>query len=612
MSGRGDGRRATWRADLRLLGPSLIGLTLVVLFFVAAVSALGAVRAYVAGESQWSKARSNAVQHLLLYAETGNEFHLAQFEAALTVPTGDRLAREIMNKNPLDRSLARAQLIIGGNHPDDVDGMITLYRRFGDQGLFRPALQAWERGDQLLEALRQLAAQLHRQISTQGRGPEVDQAIADIRQINQELLDNERIFSESLGRASRWTENALTGFVLIAAIGLTAAAILMTRRTWREQVAHAQALAAVNDRWELAAEIARLGVYELDLSQGIVHFDAKAAALYGLGSEPVSRSRAFLGALVHEEDRQGMRTLVDEALRSGESFKTRYRVQQPDGHVRVIESMGRLDLGDPQQPRRMVGILRDVTTEDAQARMALQRDAARKVAQAQREFLSRLSHELRTPLNAILGFGQLILMDPARSLDPIQMRRVNLVLTAGRQLLKLVEDVLDLSKVEAGEMAMALQSVDLAETLRSAAILVDTAREPLNITLVDRLPQAPLWACADPHRIQQVFINLLTNACKYNHRDGEVFLEGRPEGSEVVVDIADTGIGLSSDEMAQLFQPFQRLGQTTHIEGTGLGLYIVKQLVERMGGSVQVSSHKGQGSRFTIRLPASAPPQLSG
>jgi signal transduction histidine kinase len=294
---------------------------------------------------------------------------------------------------------------------------------------------------------------------------------------------------------------------------------------------------------------------------------------------------------------------VDAALRAHQVFKLRYRIGSAAEVRRVIESTGRLNIDPITRQQRVVGVARDVTDEVNQARLSLQRDAAEKVTQAQREFLSRLSHELRTPLNAILGFAQLILMDPARELDPIQTRRVNLVLTAGRQLLTLVEDVLDLSKVEAGEIAVVPQDVELVQVLRACTTLVDSARERLNITLIDRLPHTPLWARADPHRIQQVLINLLTNACKYNRPNGHVTLEARTEGGDAVIDIIDNGIGLSPDDLAELFQPFRRFGPTTQVEGTGLGLYIVKQLVERMGGSVSASSDKGLGSCFTVRLP---------
>ncbi|HET6789433.1 MAG TPA: HAMP domain-containing sensor histidine kinase, partial [Aquabacterium sp.] len=256
-----------------------------------------------------------------------------------------------------------------------------------------------------------------------------------------------------------------------------------------------------------------------------------------------------------------------------------------------------------------VGVVRDVTEERAQVEMAMKRDAAERVARAQREFLSRLSHELRTPLNAILGFAQLMLIDTSRALPPTQTRQAQLILTAGRQLLSLIEDVLDLSKVESGDIPMCIQTVEVSQSLRACLPLIDTVREGMNITLVDHLPADALMAQADPQRLQQIFMNLLTNACKYNRPDGRVTLDGRLEDQQVIIEITDTGLGLSPDELGQLFQPFKRITPRPEVEGTGLGLYIVRQLVERMGGQVSVHSRKGEGSCFTVRLPAAPLPQ---
>lgn len=602
MTGSAD-RPAPWRLYARLLAPSLIVVAIVAALAGSTVRTLGAVRAYVSGESLWSKARADAVQHLLLYAETGEEQHLGQFEASLAVPLGNRRAREAMSQETFDREFVRQQLILGGNHPDDVDNMITLFRRFGDQGLFADALQAWIQGDALVEQLRGQARDLHQLVRSRHSHAQVRAAARGIRQTSQALLDNERQFITSLGRASRWAENALVATVVISALGLSLAAWALTRRTWREQAAHAQVLATINDRWELAAGAAGLGLYEFNLSADRVDLDAKSARLYGLGDTAMTCRRADILGCIHPDDLALTRTSVDAAIRNGQTYKARYRIPQPDGSSRMLESVGRLDLSDEHNRDRVAGVLRDVTDEAAQAQLALQRDAAEKVAHSQREFLSRLSHELRTPLNAILGFAQLILMDTTRALDATQARRVNLVLTAGRQLLSLVEDVLDLSKVEAGEIAIVPQPVELVQALRACTNLVDTARERLNVHIIDRLPASPLWALADPQRLQQVLSNLLTNACKYNRPEGTVTLEAQAEGEQAVLHITDTGIGMSDDDLRQLFQPFRRFGQTAEVEGTGLGLYIVKQLVERMGGQVDASSQPGQGSRFTVRLP---------
>lgn len=596
-------RQAPWRLQFRLLAPSLVMVLLVAMLAVNAVNVLGAVRAYVAGESLWSKARSEAVQHLLQYAESREPDDFQAFHRALQIPEGDRLAREGMSRPHLDKPSVRTHLITGGNHPDDVDQMIELFRRFGDQWVFRDALADWVHGDQLIAQLKTQATQLQQDI--QGGAPEerIDARIDSILQINAALTTTERHFSASLGQAARVTEQLLIASVIVVALSLSILSIAWTRRAFTRQAEHQAALSTVNRRWELASASAGLGVYELDAATATVHLDAKAAALHGLGDAPIAIPRAQLNDMVLQEDLAQARDAVDRALENGDVFKMSYRLRRTDQVVRWLEATGRLVMNPQLQQVRVVGVVRDVTEERAQVEMTMKRDAAERVARAQREFLSRLSHELRTPLNAILGFAQLMLIDTSRALPPTQTRQAQLILTAGRQLLSLIEDVLDLSKVESGDIPMSIQTVDVCQSVRACLPLIDTARAGLNITLLDHLPASPLMAQVDPQRLQQIVMNLLTNACKYNRPDGRVTVDGRLDGQQVIIEITDTGLGLSPDELAQLFQPFKRITPRPEVEGTGLGLYIVRQLVERMGGQVSVHSHKGEGSCFTVRLP---------
>jgi signal transduction histidine kinase len=602
----GHPRQAPWRFHFSVLAPSLAMVALVTVLAINVVNVLGAVRAYVGGESLWSKARSEAVQHLLRYGKTRDPDELVSFHEALKIPEGDRLAREAMSQPVLDHARARAQLIAGGNHPDDVDNMIVLFRRFGDQWVFKESLVAWVRGDELITQLKTQAAHLQTLIATNGPSSQINEATATIQDLNSQLKTAELQFSASLGQASRVTELLLIVSVLVIALTVSTVSIVMTRRTLASQAAHQADLSAINKRWELASASAGLGVYELESANGLVQLDAKAASLHGLDSRPTVIPRDMLNAMILPEDVAPARHEVDAALSTGAVFSMMYRIQLKGQGIRTLAATGRLVRRDGESSTRMVGVVRDVTDEQAQAEMAVRRDAAERVTKAQREFLSRLSHELRTPLNAILGFAQLMLLDGSRPLQPTHSRQTELILTAGKQLLALIEDVMDLSKVESGDIPMSLQPVDIVQSVRACMALIDGARDRLNITVTDQLPDRPMRVQADPQRLQQVVMNLLSNACKYNRQDGQIIVAARQEGAHVLIDISDTGIGLSEDEAAQLFQPFKRITPKPQIEGTGLGLYIVRQLVERMNGQVNVSSEKGVGSRFTITLPIAA------
>jgi signal transduction histidine kinase len=285
-------------------------------------------------------------------------------------------------------------------------------------------------------------------------------------------------------------------------------------------------------------------------------------------------------------------------------FQARTKVVMPDGQIRHIASTGRVVEDPATCSKRLMGVSRDVTQELAQSKMAMERDAAEKIATSQRAFLSRLSHELRTPLNAVLGFAQLLSIDKSQPLSQPQLKQVNWILEAGAQLLRLVEDVLDLSKVEMGEIDMQIQPCDTAAILNAALPLVDGARAHLGVQIIDHLPNPAPIVMADPNRLLQIYVNLLSNGCKYNRQGGHVTVNAKVEGDAVHIGFGDSGIGLSAQDAAELFQPFHRVPMASaNVEGTGLGLYIVRQLLERMQGSVNVRSEPGVGSCFTIVLP---------
>ncbi|RZI84892.1 MAG: PAS domain S-box protein [Rubrivivax sp.] len=602
-------RREGWRLYVAVLAPWLIVIGLLAMLAITSVNVLGALRAYVGGESLWSKARSDAVQHLRDFAATQDKADYEAFEVALELPLGDQVAREEMLRENFSQDMVRDGLVAGGNHPDDIDGMITLFRRFGDQPFMQEALAAWTHGDDLLAQLRSVGRRLHEHLISGGTTADVPALLQEVRTLNDELVLTEKRFSASLAEVSRLTEKILVGTTVSATLLLSLIGLFLVRSSLKRQADHRRAMVLANERWELAAAAAELGLFELDIRSDVFRLDAKAAALFGWGPGEVVVPRTRLRQLIVEDDRHPVRDAFVAAVQSGQVFTATYRIYRQDGAMRYLESTGHVVDGQSSKDPRMVGVVRDITEAQAQAQRAMQRDAAEKVAQSQRDFLSRLSHELRTPLNAILGFAQLLLLDRTQALAPTQAERVNLMLNAGRQLLAMVEDVLDLSKVDAGEITIAVQPVALAPLWRASVAMVDGVRERHQVTLVDRLSAEPQWVCADPQRLMQVFINLLTNACKYNRPGGHVVVESWDEEDAVVIQVSDDGIGMSVEEVAQLFQPFKRLAPMAEsIEGTGLGLYIVKQLVERMAGRIEVSSQAGQGSRFTLRLPTARPP----
>ena len=282
-----------------------------------------------------------------------------------------------------------------------------------------------------------------------------------------------------------------------------------------------------------------------------------------------------------------------------------FRVRWPDGswHWLATRSIPVFDAAG--QEMRRIGVNWDVT----QAREAEQAQQERVLAQrenrAKSQFLARMSHELRTPLHAVIGFAQLLLTDASLALRGDAREQLQHIHAAGEHLLALVNDVLDLSSLDTGEIKFDPQVVDLRALYDAAAPMVTALAAEHDVQLSRDELAHPVWA--DPTRLRQVLLNLLTNAVKYNRRGGSVQVQAHRLDHQVALRVRDSGRGMTREQLAHVFEPFNRLGlESKGIEGTGIGLAIIKANVERMGGSVHVQSTPGVGSVFEVRLPCPA------
>jgi signal transduction histidine kinase len=228
---------------------------------------------------------------------------------------------------------------------------------------------------------------------------------------------------------------------------------------------------------------------------------------------------------------------------------------------------------------------------------------AEKANQAKSDFLSRMSHELRSPLHSVLGFAQL-LQSGKPPLTELQEKNLGHILKSGWYLLSLIDEILDLSKVETGHLSCALEPVALAELLNDCLAMVEGQAQAYGIRLNFPQKEGRWIVTADRTRIKQVFINLLSNAIKYNRKGGTVQVRCEAEEHECIcIRIEDSGVGLRPDQLVDIFKPFERLGQEAgSIEGTGIGLALSKGLVTLMGGRIGVDSVVDQGSVFWVEL----------
>ncbi len=312
----------------------------------------------------------------------------------------------------------------------------------------------------------------------------------------------------------------------------------------------------------------------------------------------------LLNEAIHPEDRPGATIAVDASTASLTPHHWEGRLRLPNGEIRWAIVRSRPER-QPNGDLYRDGVVLDVTElKRAQEAMRAAKEEAEKANRAKSEFLSRMSHELRTPLNAILGFGQLLGLE---SLNPSQTASVEQILKGGRHLLDLINEVLDIARIEAGSMEFHLETLNVHEALAAAADFVRPLAKQHGVQLDLRaVGKQPFLARADRGRLDQVLFNLLSNGVKYNREGGRLRLAcRRPDARTVRVLVADNGPGLGPDEIAGLFTPFQRLNAAARgIAGTGIGLTISRSLAEAMGGQINVVSKPGKGSAFYIDLPA--------
>jgi PAS domain S-box-containing protein len=254
---------------------------------------------------------------------------------------------------------------------------------------------------------------------------------------------------------------------------------------------------------------------------------------------------------------------------------------------------------------QFVSISSDITAKiEAEQNMLKARDAAVNANQTKSEFLSRMSHELRTPLNAVMGFSQLLETGHEKSLSDIQQQYVKEIQNAGSHLLNLINEVLDLSRIESDQLTAENITIPLSSFLDECHSLITPMAREKNISLLKNYGNSQNTAVfADPVRLKQVMVNLLSNAIKYNNPSGSVLIQTQLTGAnKVIVEVIDTGEGIDDSQKDILFEPFTRLPQHKHEEGVGIGLALSKRLCELMGGKIGVDSKLGSGSRFWFEL----------
>lgn len=583
------------------------------LAFVAIVSMqiLSAARGYTQGEALWSKGQKDALLYLTQYARTRSEADYRRFRASIAVPLSCRSARQQMDRPQYDEENLRRTFAEVGIQEQDRNRMVWLYRHFRTERHLAKAVSIWTLAEDDIARLQENGERLHQQIlSDKPDETVVDQLLSENDRINVKLTTFEAQFSDRLAEAGRWLHSCLiTILSVLAAVlivaGSAAYYILFSRITnsehkYRHLIDTAsEAILIASGRSGKIVDANHKAVQML--GPQAVDPDANIFALLAPGSGSGD------GVTVHDLMNL-IRQKHEARLRSaaGAEIDVEFSASLVDIHRRPLIA---LIVRDVTEQKKAAEATRD--SEQRYRRLAdelrIARDRALDATRMKSEFLTNMSHEIRTPMNGVLGMISLALDGCS---DPKQKERLDIARNAGHALLSIINDILDLSKIEAGKLNIEAIDFDLRECLEQALQMFTLAASEKRLRLdLSFSPDAPVCVRGDPVRLRQVIVNLVGNSIKFTEHGGtEVCVSQSRDG--VQFEVRDTGIGIPADKLDTIFDAFTQAdgSHTRQYGGSGLGLTITRRLVELMGGRIWAESVERRGSSFFVQLPMPARP----
>jgi PAS domain S-box-containing protein len=396
---------------------------------------------------------------------------------------------------------------------------------------------------------------------------------------------------------------------------------------------------SARERLALALKVGHSGTFEWDIRNNVNIWTPEVEELYGLVPGTFGGRYEDWEALVFPEDLPHARACLEESLKTGEFF-SEWRIRRAgSGEVRWIVANAKVSFDEEGRPVRMIGFNRDITdrkqaelevlrlNQDLERRVAertiqLERIAAElekrnreveRVNQMKTEFLARSSHELRTPLNAIVGYADLLGEQAAGPLPPPYPRFVSNIQEGARHLLDMVNDLLDLSRIEAGRIELNLERFEVSAVLDEVLSVITPLAEIKRIPVENRVARGTA-VVADRVRFKQILYNLMSNAVKFTPEEGRVWIEAATSGEVFTICVGDTGIGIAAGEQEAIFEEFHQVASARKLAppGAGLGLAITRKLARLHGGDVRVESEPGKGSRFLVSLPVAGESMAPG
>jgi PAS domain S-box-containing protein len=377
-------------------------------------------------------------------------------------------------------------------------------------------------------------------------------------------------------------------------------------------------LQKVSDRLALALNSGAIGCWEWDIQQNILVWDDRMYELYGYLKETNSHMPYEVWAnAVHPDDLHTTETILQQAILGQLEFDYEFRVIHPDQSIHFIKAYGKVKRDSQGNAESMIGVNFDVSDrKQSETKLQLANEELKRATRLKDEFLANMSHELRTPLNSILGMNEGLQEGIFGHINERQIQVLQTIESSSTHLLTLINDILDVAKIESGQVTLELTATDLDSLCNSSLAFIKQQSLTKRIQLIPRIPKYLPEIMLDERRIRQVLINLLNNAVKFTLEGGTITLEVSQVQLEssttnltplnyIKIAVIDTGIGISAENIQKLFQPFIQIDSALNRQytGTGLGLALVKRLVELHGGTIELTSEVGVGSCFAINLP---------
>jgi signal transduction histidine kinase len=571
----------------------------IVLFGTVGFEGVNILRSYATGESHWAKAQKSAVVALERYADTRRAADYRDFEAAVRLIDGDQAARDALEAARPDFDAAGRGLRAGGNDAADVPGLVAGFVLFHAWGPFAEAVSDWKRGDAWFGEIAAIGRHMHE------TGAASAGDLARLAVLDAELTRNETFYSAHMNEASREAALMTLGVFVLLTLMVCSVAIAVTRGILRTSMGAERRAVESEARVRDFVELATDWFCETDKRFRITY---ASSFLARPGADPVESmvgmSWLSLGRHIGFKDIDGVHA---QALENMLPFRDhRFRQTGADGVTKYWSVWGKPQFDEHGAFAGYRAIATDITGFiETEQQLGRARDEAERANRAKSAFLANMSHELRTPLNAILGFSELIGMQVQQGKgEPRHGSYAHDIQTSGRHLLAIINDLLEHSRVEAGEMSLHIMPFEATEAVEAVRTLCQPRADALGVMLRTEVPAGLPLVKGDELRFKQVLINIVTNAIKFSP-DGEVTLSAHRDGAMLCIEVLDTGIGMDAAGIEQALKPFGQAdsGLNRKYEGTGLGVPLAKALTELQGGEFAIASKPGAGTRVTITVP---------